>query len=262
MPSPGAPHPSRTATDHGGIDPFFWGAGALLLAAIVAAVALASPDPAREPGPPPASPPERPAPTIAAPAPAPALPREAARVVEAWQEMARELCADERLTAVGIDGSCETGSLTLRNRIFFEPSSSVLSARGRQALRVAAPVVLEHLQRRPRVWESLEALEVRGHADPWADRDPYVTNLVLSQARALAMTLFLTTDEGIAERHRADLREIAVASGASHSRPPADCPEPTRECNEVWRRVELRPVMDDALLRSELAPRQAANAGP
>lgn len=233
-------------------DPLFWG-GLVLSACALGLVAVLSWTAARGGR---TSPPPAPSANAAPPAPprgAPAFPAEAARVVEAWRATAAALCRDERLRALRVESDCTSGTLVLSNRLVFDGGSSQLSANGRRTLRALAPILLEHLQRRPRVWEHLEALEVRGHADPFAERDPYVTNLALSQGRALSVLLFLTSDDSIAERDRADLRQISVASGAAHSRPPADCAALGRQCNEAWRRVELRPVMDDASFRTELA---------
>lgn len=230
-------------------DPLFWG-GLAFAGMGIAAVALLALAAA------PAHVGERaaPAPDVAAVAPPAPAATESARVLAAWRTALDGLCHDARLRALGLDVDCASGAVVLPSRVVFAPNSSEISATGRRALRAAAPIVLAHLSRNPRVWEHLEAIEVRGHADPFAEHDPYSTNLGLSIRRALAVLLFLTSDDGIAERHRVDLRQIAIASGAAHSRPPLDCPQPTRECSESWRRVELRPVIDGGSLAAEPAP--------
>jgi len=112
---------------------------------------------------------------------------------------------------------------------------------------------LARLRRLPAIWESLEAIEIRGHTDPRAIRNPYATNMVGSQQRALAVLLFLVGPDGLPELDRIDLERLAMVSGASFSRPPASCPERNRECYAAWRRVEIRPVLSESLRRGDWA---------
>ncbi|HKK53870.1 MAG TPA: hypothetical protein VKA74_19910, partial [Myxococcota bacterium] len=98
---------------------------------------------------------------------------------------------------------------------------------------------------------SLETLEIRGHTDPRALRDPYTTNLVGSQQRALGVLLFLMGPNGVSEADRQDLQRLVTVSGASFSRPPASCPEDSRECYDEWRRVEILPVLSEPLRRGD-----------
>ena len=88
---------------------------------------------------------------------------------------------------------------------------------------------LTRLRQLPAIWDSLEAIEIRGHSDARSASGVYAANLVGSQQRALATLLFLVGPSGVAsELDRADLERLAVVSGTSFSRPPITCPESTR----------------------------------
>jgi outer membrane protein OmpA-like peptidoglycan-associated protein len=176
--------------------------------------------------------------------------RTQSRVVSEWDSMLAALCTDPRLLALGVRPDCATGTIALTNGVLFEADETGLRESGREILRGALSIVLDTLRDHPAAWRSLSAIEVRGHADPLGSGDPYVANLVVSQQRALAVHLFLTTDEGMAEPDRADLQRLVLSSGASHSRPPADCTPDTRSCYERWRRVEIHLARDDAALQS------------
>ena len=177
-------------------------------------------------------------PTSPAPGPHPE-PAESAPPEPAWRQAAARLCEDPQLAALGIQVECATGSLTLSNRAFFRPHSSELRDSGMAKLRAAVPAALATLRDAEVLEDQLEMIEVRGHADPYARRDPYTANLWRSQARAATVLGFLTTDEEVPEADRRLLRERAVASGASFSRPPVECPEPDPACIDSWRRVEI-----------------------
>jgi hypothetical protein len=64
---------------------------------------------------------------------------------------------------------------------------------------------------------------------------------------------YLISDWALSERDRRDLERLLVLSAASHSRPPAACPERTNDCYPFWRRVEITPRLRDAELADELA---------
>lgn len=53
------------------------------------------------------------------------------------------------------------------------------------------------------------------------------------------------------EKPIAAISSLATVSGSSFSRPPASCPERTRECYPEWRRVEFRPVWSESLRRGD-----------
>ena len=195
---------------------------------------------------------EAPATTPADPSPellAAIAPAESA--LDAVGEAFAFLCADPVLLAIELDPDCETGVITIGDDRFGGFGSPELTPESQEDLRAAIPIYLDRLRARPAIWNHLEAIEIRGHADPRAVRTPYTTNLVGSQQRPLGLLLFLVGENGLGEEDRADIERLAVVSGASFSRPPASCPERSRECYAEWRRVEIRPVLSEALRRED-----------
>ena len=145
----------------------------------------------------------------------------------------------------------KTGAMIIGDSLFDGFASNQLTEEAKEDISAAVTTYLERLRRMPALWESLEAIEIRGHTDPRAVRDAYVTNLVGSQQRALGVLLFLVGPEGLAETDRQDLQRLATVSGASFSRPPANCPDRNRACYPKWRRVEILPVLSEPLRRED-----------
>ncbi|MBW1881931.1 MAG: hypothetical protein JRJ58_00270 [Deltaproteobacteria bacterium] len=161
------------------------------------------------------------------------------------------LCREPVLVALELEPDCETGAMTIGDSLFDGSASNQLTAEAKQDLGAAVTTYLESLRRMPALWESLEAIEIRGHSDPRAVRDAYVTNLVGSQQRALGVLLFLIGPDGLPEEDRKDLQRLATLSGASFSRPPASCPDRSQACYPQWRRVEILPVLSEPLRRRD-----------
>ncbi|MCR9092757.1 MAG: hypothetical protein NXI30_00935 [bacterium] len=174
-----------------------------------------------------------------------------ARSLEAVDRAFASLCADPVLLALELEPNCETGVITLSDELFDGFGSAALGPEAQEDLLAAMRVYLAKLRALPSIWRSLEAIELRGHADPRAVRDPYVTNLVGSQQRPLGVLLFLVGENGLGAVDRADLERLAVVSGVSFSRPPETCPDRSRECYPEWRRVEIRPVLSESLRRGD-----------
>lgn len=172
--------------------------------------------------------------------------------LQRWQVALAELCRDPAILALGLQPNCASGSIELQSDDYFRKRTNELTEEGKEKLRQLVPRLLARLKSREDVWRWLFAIEIRGHADPQAMSDRYATNLVTSQGRALAVLLFLTSDEGIPEEDRNDLQKLAIASGAADSRLPAECLQRTRECYERARRVEIRLDVDDTALRTRL----------
>lgn len=153
--------------------------------------------------------------------------------------MAR-LCRNPQLEGAGLAPDCESGLVTLSYPEHFPAASNELKEAAKSRLRATLPVLLDALREEDLLEPgSLESIEIRGHADPYARKDPYAANLWRSQQRALALATFLTGDPELPEVDRAALRPLLVASGASFSRPPASCPEPEPGCLDDWRRLEI-----------------------
>jgi hypothetical protein len=169
-----------------------------------------------------------------------------APATRAWRETLLELCADPLLQAEGVAPDCRTGTITFGDDLFDESGDVQLTEEGIRKLHLAISALLRNLRSHESVWNELESIELRGHADPTARRDPYVTNMRVSQKRPLAIMFYLISDWGLSERDRDDLERLLVLSAASHSRPPASCPERTRACYPYWRRVEITPRLKSA----------------
>jgi flagellar motor protein MotB len=175
----------------------------------------------------------------------------AERTLAAVSESFAELCKEPVLLAVELEPNCETGVITLSDDLFDGFGGATLLPEAQQDLLAAMQIYLSRIRRMPAIWNVLEAIEIRGHADPRAVRDPYTTNLVGSQQRPVGVLMFLVGSDGLAVVERIELEELAVVSGASYSRPPESCPTRTRECYEQWRRVEIRPVLSESLRRQD-----------
>jgi flagellar motor protein MotB len=218
-----------------------WGAAIAILALVgLIAVPIAGPVNTEEL---PAEPDRAPA-MLAALAPA-------EEAIESLASAFARLCREPVLFAVDLEPDCETGVMTIGDDRFEEYGSPNLRAVAQEDLRAAMRIYLDRLRSTPALWESLEAIEIRGHSDPRALRDAYATNLVGSQQRPLGVLLFLVGPKGVSDDDRKDLERLAIVSGASYSRPPASCPEEQRECYADWRRVEIRPVLSERIRRAE-----------
>jgi hypothetical protein len=161
------------------------------------------------------------------------------------------LCREPVLVALELEPDCGTGAMIIGDSLFDGSADNRLTAEAKEDLRAAVTTYLGRLRQMPALWESLEAIEIRGHTDPRAIRDAYVTNLVGSQQRALGVLLFLIGPDGLSEPDREDLQLLATVSGASFSRPPASCPDRSQQCYPQWRRVEILPVLSEPLRRGD-----------
>jgi outer membrane protein OmpA-like peptidoglycan-associated protein len=168
-----------------------------------------------------------------------------------WREALDALCADPILQAEGIAADCETGTITFGDDLFDEADTVQLTEEGIRKLHHAISSMLRNLRTHEAVWSRLDAIELRGHADPRAMRDPYVTNMRVSQQRPMAIMFYLISDWGLSELDRRDLESLLILSAASHSRPPEACPEETYQCYPYWRRVEITPRLRGAELANE-----------
>ena len=217
----------------------WWAAVAVLALASVAIVALTG---SREPSPPQSM--NQPPNLIKLLGPATSS-------LDALESAFESLCQEPVLVALELEPDCETGVIVLSDELFDGYGSAQLGAIAREDVAAAMTTYLSRLRRLPALWESLEAIEIRGHTDPRAIRNPYSTNMVGSQQRALGVLLFLVGPDGLGDTDREDLERFAVVSGTSFSRPPDSCPERSRECYPKWRRVEIRPVLSESLRRGD-----------
>jgi hypothetical protein len=192
---------------------------------------------------------------VETPDPAPrirALLEDRSRVLVEWRTALRQICESPDLQAEEMAANCETGAIVIGDELFEDSTSPQLTEEGMRKLQLVIPIVLSALRSRDLVWDNLESIELRGHADPRARQDPYITNLVGSQKRPLGVMLYLVSEWALADRDRKDLERLIVISGSSYSRPPPACPERTRACYPYWRRVEILPTMRSAQLRHDM----------
>lgn len=217
---------------------------------LVAAQPRSSPSPP-QPSPPPVAPVSRDA-EILARASLVELVETQTAALQRWPRLLAELCQDPLLLETGLAPDCASGVITLSTDSYFERETGKLAIPARDKLQRAIPALLAKLRADPQIWQALDLLEVRGHADPIAVSDPYATNLSASQERAFSVLHFLTSDPGLPEQDRRDLQRLAIASGASHSRPPTDCRKSSRRCYAKARRVELRIRLNEASQRGEV----------
>ncbi len=182
-------------------------------------------------------------------------PREALRALVAdqsqaatqWRDVLTALCNDPQLQVEEVAPDCETGTMTFGDSLFDDSAEVQLTEEGIRKLHLAIAALLRNLRSSDVVWENIESIELRGHADPIARRDPYVTNMRVSQKRPLAIMFYLISDWGLSQHDRDDLERLLVLSAASHSRPPENCPERNRGCYPYWRRVEMTPRLKNGV---------------
>lgn len=170
----------------------------------------------------------------------------------AWKQTLTEICENLDLQAEGLAPNCRSGAVTLGDRLFEDATSPQLSEEGMRKVQLALPILLESLRRNDDVWQQIESIELRGHSDPRARRDPYVTNLVGSHQRPLGVMIYLSSEWALSARDRGDLQRLAVTSSSSFSRPPETCPDRSRACYPFWRRVEIIPHLRGDRVRDDM----------
>lgn len=168
---------------------------------------------------------------------------EPAEQLRRWYVALGELCEDPELKRSGLAPDCQTGTIELPDKVFFDFNETALLPRGEASLRVAIPIIVRKLQRQPLIWSRVR-IEVRGHADPVvrSNLDPYSVNLEKSTRRAESVLRFLTSGEGLEGFHQ-EIREKSLAAGAADMQPPG-CDRSDLDCHEKMRRVEIHLTFD------------------
>ncbi len=108
-----------------------------------------------------------------------------------------------------------TGAITMDSGVFFDHGSYELKQSGKDFLDKFMPVYLRVILGEPNRQYISEVL-VEGHTDTTGT---YMSNLALSQQRALAVANYILSDDytAITQEERAKLREIITANGRSFS---------------------------------------------
>lgn len=142
-----------------------------------------------------------------------------------------------------------TGAITLDSSILFDSSDSALTPAGKRMIDRFLPVYLDVLlsdEYRGNVSEII----IEGHTDSVGS---YMSNLELSQNRALAVASYVLSDEyiGISAEYKTYLRSIMTANGRSESNLIYD--ENGVENRDASRRVEFKFRLHDEQMIMEMA---------
>lgn len=190
------------------------------------------------------------------------------RSLAALESAFAELCREPVLIGLELEPDCETGVLTLPDAYYSGIATPRVRRESREYLVGAMAAYLARIRQLPAIWESLEAIEIRGHVAPQDVRGGPAGSLAASQARAAATLLFLIGADGVAsDEDRVALERLAIVSASADEHPPPDCSDATPACRTRWRRVEIRPVLSESLRRGDWARtlaelRMAAAGGP
>lgn len=152
------------------------------------------------------------------------------------------------LTAANLGASVDptTGDITLESTVFFDSNSYNIKEEGRQLLANFLPVYLDVLMR-PEYADYVGEIVIEGHTD---DQGGYMTNLKLSQNRALSVAEFCLTQLNLNSRQVAKLQELLTAKGRSYSDLIRN-PDGTVN-KDASRRVEFKFRLKDAEMIQEM----------
>ncbi len=164
---------------------------------------------------------------------------------ELVEELSREF-SDSDLK-VSVDET--TGAITFDSSILFDYNKSVLKPSGKEFLAEFLPRYADVLLS-PKYKDNISEILIEGHTDT---EGSYITNLGLSQKRALAVAEYCLSEKSgiLTERQLEDMRKIISASGRSYSNPIYD--EDGEIDMEASRRVEfLFRLKDEEMVREML----------
>lgn len=138
-----------------------------------------------------------------------------------------------------VDGT--TGSITLDASVLFDLGRSDLKESGKRVLDEFLPVYLDVLMS-PENAANISEIIIEGHTD---SQGTYMSNLRLSQERALSVMQYVLSDENthLSAAMKARLRQIGTANGRSFSNLKKDAQG--NEDAEASRRVEFKFRMQD-----------------
>ena len=164
---------------------------------------------------------------------------------ELVEELSREF-SDSDLK-VSVDET--TGAITFDSSILFDYNKSVLKPSGKEFLAEFLPRYADVLLS-PKYKDNISEILIEGHTDT---EGSYITNLGLSQKRALAVAEYCLSEKSgiLTERQLEDMRKIISASGRSYSNPIYD--DDGEIDMEASRRVEfLFRLKDEEMVREML----------
>ncbi len=139
-----------------------------------------------------------------------------------------------------------TGDIRLESQVFFETGSFKIKESGQNLLNRFLPVYMSVLMR-DEYKEYVGEIIIEGHTDTAGS---YISNLELSQNRALAVSKYCLQMPSISGNARLRLQEILTAKGRSYSDLVYD--QNGKEDMEASRRVEFKFRLKDAEMIAEM----------
>ncbi len=125
------------------------------------------------------------------------------------QELSQALSAAK----VGASVDAATGDIILEGKVFFDSSRDTIRAEGQDLLSRFVPVYLGVLMR-PEYVDYVGEIIIEGHTD---DQGSYMSNLKLSQNRALSVAEYCLQLSSLTDRQVSQLQSLLTAKGRSYS---------------------------------------------
>ncbi len=133
-----------------------------------------------------------------------------------------------------------TGSISLPSEVLFESGRSELKSQGKEFLNHFIPIYMKVLLGDAEIRKNLSQIVIEGHTDK---QGSYLYNLDLSQKRALAVAVYVLSNEMVNFEGKDILDEYITANGRSYS---DFLGAPDQEKDEKSRRVEFKFVLKEA----------------
>lgn len=139
-----------------------------------------------------------------------------------------------------------TGDIRLESQVFFETNSSEIKESGKEYLQRFLPVYLSVLMR-DEYKDFVGEIIIEGHTDTAGS---YITNLKLSQNRALTVATYCLEMDTLSPDMKKELQNIMTATGRSYSDPVYNADGSVNM--EASRRVEFKFRLKDAEMINEM----------
>ncbi|MBQ9944758.1 MAG: OmpA family protein [Clostridia bacterium] len=139
-----------------------------------------------------------------------------------------------------------TGDIVLDSAVFFDVNSNTIKDSGKDILNRFLPIYLSVLMR-PEYRDYVGEIVIVGHTDTAGS---YISNLKLSQNRALSVAEFCLQMPGLSNAQRLMLQDLMTAQGRSYSDPVYN-PDGTVNM-EASRRVEFKFRLKDEEMIAEM----------
>ncbi len=141
----------------------------------------------------------------------------------------------------------DTGDIMLDSAVFFDTNSSTIKESGQELLGRFLPVYLSVLMR-DEYSDYVGEIIIEGHTD---SDGSYISNLRLSQERALQVATFCLNMQGLSGAQQRVLQNLMTAKGRSYS-DPVYYADGVTENKEASRRVEFKFRLKDAEMIDEM----------